>query len=279
MTITSYFSSFLFPRNHNTNSTAPLLSLTAQDGCWIRTSDYIGFRNILLLSVKDIQKDKTIEWLRSFSNRRFEEINCTIFCITTKTPEHLREIKNKIDLDYSLLYDPFALEARKFGMSGRRPMCRDSAVLINQDGLVVFSACGQPTSPEIFAQGTSLFGFTEDIFEEPAQVSSNAVQLMPSDNAVQLLMDKSKYKLVDVRTLSEYEPDHVPGSLHIPIDELHQRYLEIGQLNSILFICQAGGRAYSAAEFIASIGGIELIVVEGGMSSWSGPRKTDGKIS
>ena len=63
------------------------------------------------------------------------------------------------------------------------------------------------------------------------------------------------------------------------IDELHQRYQEIGQLDAILFICQAGGRAYSAAEFMASIGGTEMIVVEGGMSSWSGPRKTDGKIT
>ena len=47
--------------------------------------------------------------------------------------------------------------------------------------------------------------------------------------------------LVDVRTFSEYEPDHVPKSLHIPVDELPQRYQEIGQNSRIIFICQAGG--------------------------------------
>ena len=107
-----------------------------------------------------------------------------------------------------------------------------------------------------------MFGF-ENQTEETTKVSTNAVQMMSSEKAVELMMEQDRFKLVDVRTLSEYEPDHVPGSMHIPIDVLHQRYQEIGQLDAILFICQAGGRAYSAAEFMASIGGTELIVIEG----------------
>ena len=35
--------------------------------------------------------------------------------------------------------------------------------------------------------------------------------------------DRQDFVVVDVRTTSEYEPDHIPDALHIPVDELHQR--------------------------------------------------------
>jgi rhodanese-related sulfurtransferase len=99
-----------------------------------------------------------------------------------------------------------------------------------------------------------------------------------SAEETEILMEQGGM-LVDVRTFSEYEPDHVPNSLHIPVDELPQRYAEIGQTSRIIFICQAGGRAYSAAEFMTSIGATDIFVVNGGMSSWTGLRNTDGKVS
>jgi len=99
-----------------------------------------------------------------------------------------------------------------------------------------------------------------------------------SAEETEILMEQGGI-LVDVRTFSEYEPDHVPNSLHIPVDELPQRYEEIGQNTRIIFICQAGGRAYSAAEFMTSIGASDIFVVNGGMSSWTGLRNTDGVVS
>ena len=36
-----------------------------------------------------------------------------------------------------------ALEARKLGLSGRRPMCRDAVLLVDEFGKVVESICGQ----------------------------------------------------------------------------------------------------------------------------------------
>ena len=109
-------------------------------------------------------------------------------------------------------------------------------------------------------------------------LATNAVQMISSEAAVELLQRNTSFKVVDVRTLSEYEPDHIPGSLHIPVDELHQRHTELMGQPGLVFICQAGGRAFSAAESAASIGQNDLYVVEGGMSSWTGTRKTDGVI-
>ena len=55
-------------------------------------------------------------------------------------------------------------------------------------------------------------------------------------------------------------------NMHIPVDKLPSRVEEISQNSRIIFICQAG-RAYSAAEFMTSIGATDIYVVNGGMSS------------
>ena len=279
MNLVRYVSSFLFPRNLTVQSEAPGFSLTAQDGSWKRSIDHQSNRNVLLVGCKNLQSPETVQWLSDLNQEDFDSLDCTMYVIATLGTEQLRRYKNEHGLTFNLLYDPLGLEARKFGLTGRRPMLRDSCVLINKDWNVVHSNCGQTSSRELFKIAQQQLGFTEVQQEQELRVSSNAVQMISSEKAVSLLQDNPEYKIVDVRTTSEYEPDHVPGSVHMPVDEIHQRYEEIGQIHSLLFICQAGGRSYSAAEFLASIGGTSLLVVEGGMSGWSGPRKTDGKIS
>ena len=54
-------------------------------------------------------------------------------------------------------------------------------------------------------------------------------------------------------------------------------YKKLPQENRLIFICQAGGRAWSAAEFMSSIGCSDLFVVRGGMSAWNGERVTGGE--
>ena len=93
--------------------------------------------------------------------------------------------------------------------------------------------------------------------------------LAPEDNS---------FVLLDVRTTSEYDADHAPQAVHIPVDELPHRYQEVGQTTHIICICQAGGRSAAAAEFLTSIGGSEIYNVEGGMSSWTGDRVTGGEV-
>ena len=72
---------------------------------------------------------------------------------------------------------------------------------------------------------------------------------------------------------AEHDAHHVPGSQHIPIDDLSSEIENLPQPDKIIFICQAGGRAYSAAELMRSIGAKNIYVAEGGMSQWSGPQR------
>jgi rhodanese-related sulfurtransferase len=112
---------------------------------------------------------------------------------------------------------------------------------------------------------------------QPAARASD-VRVVDSEAAVALLTEPgSPWLLLDVRTASEFEADHAPQAIHIPVDELPQRYQELGQTDHILCVCQAGGRSAAAAQFLTSIGGAEIGNVEGGMSGWSGPRVTGGE--
>ena len=149
MTLPNYIRSFLFPRNLKSGSLAPYLSLTADDGTWVKSEDSLHRNPLLLLGVKDISADQTIEWLKSFDAEQLEELQCKIFIISHQNFDQLRSNRSKHNIPFVCLTDPFALEARKFGLSGRRPMTRDGIVLISQEGRVHTAKCGRPTFKEI----------------------------------------------------------------------------------------------------------------------------------
>ena len=270
MTFSSYLRSFLFPRKLNIGSTVSQLSLTAENGAWIKLSDHLSRNYILLIGVKELNQSS--QWLKAISDLRLSEYNCFVAVINTQSMEQLRSFKTKHQLDMPFLYDPLALEARKFGLSGRRPKTRDGIVLIRPDGTVLLSGCGQKSPQEII----DTLKADQKITVSPQD--DTAIPLINSDKVQEYCKQNPKTKLVDVRTWSEYEPDHIPDSIHIPVTDLPQRYSELGQSSDIILICQAGQTALSAAEFLRSVGATNIFVLEGGISSWTGSRITDGKL-
>ena len=129
----------------------------------------------------------------------------------------------------------------------------------------------QPPAEDILAVLERLEGVETEDAGDVGGVSN-----IDSTEAVSLLESDGGYVLVDVRTHSEYDADHAPWAVHIPVDELPQRYGELGQTERVICVCQAGARSAAAAEFLLSIGARDVYNVTGGMSSWSGPRVTGG---
>ena len=267
---------------------APALSLTADEGTWVRMNDFKDHINVILIFFRSMNRDETDAWLKGFQAHRdhFEDLETAIFGVTTSRTDKLRDYRNALGLDFFLLYDPFALDSRKFRCSGRvRPFCRDSVVVVDKASRVVYSQRGRPDADELLRfiadlEGKPVPGQEAEAVEahsfstvrNPGQ-RPDEVRHVGTEKVVALLgEDDSLYTMVDVRTSSEFDADHVPGSTHIPVDEIPHRYQEIGQTTHIIFMCQAGGRAMAAAEFITSIGGSEIYVAEGGMSGWSGER-------
>jgi len=60
--------------------------------------------------------------------------------------------------------------------------------------------------------------------------------------------------LVDVRTAEEYAAGHIPGSVHIPVDELRDRLGELPRDKEIWVYCQVGQRGYYASRILAQKG-------------------------
>jgi sulfur-carrier protein adenylyltransferase/sulfurtransferase len=88
---------------------------------------------------------------------------------------------------------------------------------------------------------------------------------------------EERFVLLDVRQPREYEAEHLPGALLIPLAELESRLHEFDPSRELYIYCRTGNRSMVAARFLADSGmGPERIInVVGGITSWFG-RKLRG---
>jgi len=272
------------------------ISLTADEGTWIKLNDFADHLNVVLVFFRSLTDNETDEWLTEWHRRRgqLELLETVVFGVHTARTERLREYRHRLGLDFFLLYDPLAIESRALRCSSRvRPVTSDNVVVIGKDGRVLLASRGRSDPGDVLAsiarnEGKTLDALDADEHAESAADTQkkgrnvggmpDAVNDIDSDQAVVLLNEKDGgYLLVDVRTTSEYEADHSPKAVHIPIDEIPHRYRELAQTTRILCICQAGGRSAAAAEFFTSIGCSEIYNIKGGMSAWTGEHVTGGQ--
>jgi rhodanese-related sulfurtransferase len=94
---------------------------------------------------------------------------------------------------------------------------------------------------------------------------------IPRYSATQLAdrMKQQGYLLLDVRTASERQAYMIPGSIHIPLQELHQRVgeLEKHKNREVICYCQSGNRSMVAALRLNRLG-FNAANLEGGVAEW-----------
>ncbi|NWF71031.1 MAG: rhodanese-like domain-containing protein [Chloroflexi bacterium] len=83
---------------------------------------------------------------------------------------------------------------------------------------------------------------------------------------------KSAHTLVDVRTLEEYQDGHIPGALHIPLDELSARLREIPAEKPIVVVCGHGIRSVYGAQIVRYAGFTPVYNLAGGTAAWENAR-------
>ncbi len=76
--------------------------------------------------------------------------------------------------------------------------------------------------------------------------------------------------LLDVRQGSEFEAGHLPGALHIPLAELHDRLKELDPKLPVIIYCAVGLRSRAAAALLGQAGFTEVHHMAGGLSGWQG---------
>jgi rhodanese-related sulfurtransferase len=68
--------------------------------------------------------------------------------------------------------------------------------------------------------------------------------------------------ILDVRTLSEFQGGHIKNALHIPVQELGNRFNEVQKLNKpVITYCASGMRSGSATSMLKSK---DVDVINGG---------------
>ncbi|MED5373078.1 MAG: rhodanese-like domain-containing protein [Myxococcota bacterium] len=266
---------------------APPLSLTADEGTWVKLRDFRGQMAVILLFFKS-EDESSVAWLKAWSaaNESAGAVDAVVFGVHTAATDRLRDLRAHLRGEFFFLYDPLALTARAFGMSSRvLPQCKDGVVVVDQDQQVIFSERGLHGPDEILplvAQSTGKALPGQEAAAGPQTASKarvpgqaqKAVEDIDGDRAEQMLAESdSPYILVDVRTKSEFDADHSVHAIHVPVDELPHRYQDLGQTTHIIFVCQGGDRSAAAAEFMASLGAHEIYNAVEGMSSWTGPRE------
>ena len=74
--------------------------------------------------------------------------------------------------------------------------------------------------------------------------------------------------LVDVRETHEYEYEHVPGSLLMPLSFLDPDLFPRITEKRVVVMCAAGRRSLTAAKQLEQAGHDEVLSVIGGLNAW-----------
>lgn len=74
--------------------------------------------------------------------------------------------------------------------------------------------------------------------------------------------------VLDVRTPQEWEEFHVPGSTHIPLDELSSRLSEVPKDQEVVVVCRSGNRSAQARDLLRNAGFEQVTSLAGGLTQW-----------
>jgi len=124
-----------------------------------------------------------------------------------------------------------------------------------------------PRSATIEAiEDTAVWALSKSDFESIMQTSF--LKEVPPEEVLQ--SDAPVNVLLDVRMDAEYEEERIPGSLHIPLDDLRNRYSELETGKKYFVYCLLGSRSASAA-FLMNSQGFNATSIKGGILNWPGP--------
>jgi rhodanese-related sulfurtransferase len=86
-----------------------------------------------------------------------------------------------------------------------------------------------------------------------------------------LLREHPDARLLDVRTPSEFDAEHITGAYNVPLDTLGEHGAEIraAVAEPVVLICRSGQRARKAEQALRAAGMSNLHVLDGGMLAWT----------
>jgi rhodanese-related sulfurtransferase len=84
-----------------------------------------------------------------------------------------------------------------------------------------------------------------------------------------LSQDGKSVFLLDVRTSGEWARGRIPGSVHIPMDQIPRRLQEIPRDKKIVAVCASGARSEAVARYLDQQGFPWVANYRDGVFGWS----------
>jgi adenylyltransferase/sulfurtransferase len=149
-----------------------------------------------------------------------------------------------------LTFDALAMQFKQFGLrkDPTCPLCSENAT---QTSLIDYHEfCGIP--------GEDDYG---DEFEHIEQITATEL-----DAAIK---NGEAVTIVDIRSSMEYEISHLENTVHIPLEQLGDKFSQIDPSSKIVCLCYRGVRSLDGAQQLKDLGFEDVTSLKGGILSWS----------
>ena len=90
------------------------------------------------------------------------------------------------------------------------------------------------------------------------------------DNATAKSLVKQGVRLIDVRTVSEFEAGHIPDAENVPLDQLANAMGSWDPAEPVLLYCATGSRSVEAMRMLVSAGFKTVYNLTDGIVAWDG---------
>mgnify|MGYP001210657644 CR=1 FL=1 len=84
----------------------------------------------------------------------------------------------------------------------------------------------------------------------------------------ELLQGDTAGQLIDVREWWEFEQGHIPGAVHIPMQQIPERLAEVNKDGPVVIVCYSGQRSAAVTEYLHARGYNNVRNLAGGVEAW-----------
>ena len=95
------------------------------------------------------------------------------------------------------------------------------------------------------------------------------------DNSGAQALIKDGVRIVDVRTVSEFEAGHIPSAENVPLDQLGTAMASWDAAEPIFVYCATGSRSIEAMRILNEAGFKSVYNLQNGIVAWDGDVTTD----
>jgi thioredoxin len=138
-------------------------------------------------------------------------------------------------------------------------------LMLFRDGVLLFNQAGALPAPaleDVISQAQALD--MDDIRRQIAEAEANPAEMALDDFAA---AHAGGGFVLDVREGDEYASGHVPGAVHVPMNEVPDRLTELPSGQRVHVICASGNRSRAVVDFLRERG-VDAVNVSEGTGGW-----------